>query len=159
MWDDSTKASLVVLMVIGGSYGSTSSAIKLVRVAVFIWSFRWIIKKLSAPKGAVIPIKLGGKVYDEHEVMEALLFTMLYLTFLIVGAILMSLPGFRFIDSLFEVASAQGNVGLSVGLVNPSLHIFGKNNSHHGNVGWPIRNPTSNNAIPENSKQKISLTL
>lgn len=125
-WNDSTKALLVVLMVIGGGYGSTSSALKLIRVAVIIASLRWIVRKLLSPRDAVIPLKLGGKIYDEPEIMEATLYSLLYIIFLITGTILMTGLGFRFMDSLFEVASAQGNVGLSVGVVSPNLHFIGK---------------------------------
>jgi trk system potassium uptake protein TrkH len=81
---------------------------------------------MRSPRGAIIPVKVGGKVYEESEVIEVALFSLLYLTFLGVGSILMTLLGFSFINSLFEVASAQGNVGLSVGIVSPNLHILGK---------------------------------
>ena len=124
--DDFTKALLIMLMIIGGGYGSTSSAIKLIRTAIVLGSFRWFIRKMRSPRGAIIPVKVGGKVYEESEVIEVALFTLLYLTFLGVGSILMTLLGFSFINSLFEVASAQGNVGLSVGIVSPNLHILGK---------------------------------
>jgi len=124
--DDFTKILLVMLMVVGGGYGSTSSAIKLIRTAIILGSFRWFIRKIRSPRGAIVPVKLAGKVYAESEVIEVVLFTLLYITLLIIGSILMTSLGFSFIDSLFEVASAEGNVGLSVGIASQNLHTIGK---------------------------------
>jgi trk system potassium uptake protein TrkH len=125
-WDDIAKILLTILMVTGGGFGSTSGAIKLIRMAIILQSFRWIIRKLSAPHTAIIPMKLGKKIYSEPEIMEATLYCILYFMFLLVGTILMTTLGFSFIDSLFEVASAQGNVGLSVGITSQNLNIAGK---------------------------------
>jgi len=123
---DFSKVVLIILMVTGGGYGSTSGAIKLIRMAIIFKSFHWIIRKLIEPKGAIIPMKLCGKVYEEPAIMEAALFAILYASFLIGGALILTFLGYPFINALFEVASAEGNVGLSVGVCSPAMPISGK---------------------------------
>jgi len=125
-WDESTKTLLIMLMVIGGGYGSTSGGIKLIRVATILVSLRWIVRKLMSPRGTMISPKLWGKVYDEAEVVDAMRYSLLYFILLVGCSVLMTTLGFSLIDSLFEVASAQGTVGLSVGVTSPNLHFIGK---------------------------------
>ncbi|PKL71358.1 MAG: potassium transporter, partial [Methanobacteriales archaeon HGW-Methanobacteriales-2] len=44
-----------------------------------------------------------------------------YLIFIFISWLVMVSYGFGAIDSLFEVASAQGNVGLSMGIVSANM--------------------------------------
>ena len=123
---DFSKAVLIILMVTGGGYGSTSGAIKLIRMAIIFKSFHWIILKLIEPRGAIIPMKLGGKVYEEPAIIEAALFAVLYASFLIGGTLILTFLGYPFVNALFEIASAEGNVGLTVGVCSPAMPIAGK---------------------------------
>ncbi|MBS7643313.1 TrkH family potassium uptake protein [Candidatus Bathyarchaeota archaeon] len=123
---DFSKVILIILMVTGGGYGSTSGAIKLIRMAIIFKSFQWIIRKLIEPKGAIIPMKLCGKVYEEPAIMEAALFAILYASFLLGGSLLLTFLGYPFTSALFEIASAEGNVGLSVGVCTPVMPVAGK---------------------------------
>jgi trk system potassium uptake protein TrkH len=125
-WGDGQKGALILLMVIGGGYGSTSSALKLIRVLILAKAIHWMIKKSFLPERAVVPMKLGGRIYTEHEMMEAAIYAFLYLLVMIGGAVVLMSLGYPAIDSLFESASAQGNVGLSVGIASPFLPIAGK---------------------------------
>lgn len=117
-WTSFQKGVLTLLMVIGGGYGSTSSAIKLIRTIVIIGAVYWIIKRAFLPDRAVVPLKIGGKVRRERDVMEAAMYAFLYIIFLVVSSliIMMIMPGWSGLDVVFESASAQGNVGLSVGI-------------------------------------------
>jgi trk system potassium uptake protein TrkH len=99
---------LLLLMVTGGGYGSTAGAIKLVRVLVIISAVRWYIRKLSFSPRTMVPLKMGGKVLKEEEVLITLLYVVL------LGTTVFVLLDHPLIYSIFEVASAQGNVGLSV---------------------------------------------
>ncbi len=117
-WSSFQKGVLTVLMVLGGGYGSTSSAIKLIRSIVIIGTLLWIIKRAFLPDRAVVPLKIGGKEYKVKDVMEASTYAFLYIGFLIVSSLLIMIlmPGQSGINVVFESASAQGNVGLSVGI-------------------------------------------
>ena len=118
---DFSKFVLTILMVFGGGYGSTSSALKLLRIAIIFYAVWWKIKKITAPRSAVIPFRLGGTVYKSKEVMNAALYGIFYIFILIIGALAFMAHGNSVADSLFEVASALGNVGLSVGLAGDGM--------------------------------------
>ncbi|NOZ77105.1 MAG: TrkH family potassium uptake protein, partial [Euryarchaeota archaeon] len=105
---------LILLMITGGGYGSTSGAIKLIRVLVVIKAVKWYVRKISMPARTVLPFKIGGKTLEEGEVLVTILYVVLYMAFLLFGVFVFVLLDHPLIDSVFEVASAQGNVGLSV---------------------------------------------
>ena len=117
-WNSFQKGVLTLLMVCGGGYGSTSSAIKLIRIVIIMGSIIWLIKRSFLPDRAVVPLKIDGNVLKERDVMEAATYATLYIAFLVICslAIMVIMPGQSGSNVLFESASAQGNVGLSVGI-------------------------------------------
>jgi trk system potassium uptake protein TrkH len=125
-WGDAQKSLLTLLMIIGGGYGSTSSALKLIRVIIIGKSVYWLLKKSFLPERAVVPMKIAGKEYSEREMMETTLYALIYIITLIAGAAVLALLGHGIVDSMFESASAQGNVGLSVGITSPLMPLAGK---------------------------------
>ncbi|GAH97578.1 unnamed protein product [marine sediment metagenome] len=126
MWGDPQKGLLTILMVIGGGYGSTSSAIKLIRTVIIVKSVHWMIKRSFLPERAVVPMKISGRIYSEQEMMETAIYAFLYIIVLISGAIVLMAVGNPAINSVFESASAQGNVGLSVGITSAAMPLAGK---------------------------------
>lgn len=60
----------------------------------------------------------------EREFSEVAIVTLLWIILLVVsGLVLVNVasPEFGYADALFEVASAQGNVGLSSGITGPTI--------------------------------------
>ncbi|MDF2957708.1 MAG: Trk-type K+ transport system [Candidatus Alkanophagales archaeon MCA70_species_1] len=132
-WTAGAKLILATAMLIGGAAGSTAGGIKLLRAAVVFSSIRWSFRRILLPKTAITYFRLGGRALDEREasriVMEVCFVTLLWLFFLLVGIIIVSHvapPPFDISDVVFEVVSAQSNVGLSTGLTGPDLHYLGK---------------------------------
>jgi len=120
-WADYPKVILTVLMVIGAAAGSTSGALKLIRVITLFKGVYWEILKVIAPEGSVIPRKISGKPVSDVEIREAGSYTFIYLFFIFISWLVFMQYGYGGIDSLFEVASAQGNVGLSTGITSPTM--------------------------------------
>jgi trk system potassium uptake protein TrkH len=133
-WDDFSKFVLSILMVLGGGYGSTSSALKMIRVVIIIYAVAWVVKKFLYSRNAVIPFKVGRQTFPIEEIRTATLYSILYIIVLCMGAmIFMATPcpdnfygangpeHYTAADSLFEVASAEGNVGLSAGITNHEM--------------------------------------
>ena len=117
-----SKFILALLMVIGGGAGSTAGGIKLIRFTLMYESLKWTVQQSILPKGAVIKRKVGSYVFTTEDLQEVTSFTMTYLSFLLVGTLyLMIRVKTSLVDAFFEVASAQGNVGLSVGITSPVL--------------------------------------
>lgn len=117
-----SKFIIALLMVIGGGAGSTAGGIKLIRFTLMYESLKWTIQQSLLPKGAVIKRKVGNYVFTIEDLLEVTSFTMTYLAFLLLGALyVMIRVKTSLVDAFFEVASAQGNVGLSVGITSPAL--------------------------------------
>ncbi len=125
-WDDFNKFILSILMVTGGGYGSTSSALKMIRVVIIIYAVAWVVKKFLYSRKAVIPFKIGRNTYPVEEIRTATLYSILYIIVLCLGALVFMAGGHTAADSLFEVASAEGNVGLSVGITNIDMPVYEK---------------------------------
>jgi len=125
-WGGPQKGLLALLMIMGGGYGSTSSAIKLIRAVIIFKSIHWMIKRSFLPGRAVVPMKISGKVYTEGEMMETAIYVLIYILVFIGGAVVLMQLGNGAMNSIFESASAQGNVGLSVGITSTAMHLAGK---------------------------------
>ncbi len=121
VWPAYVKILIVTCMIMGMAAGSTTGAIKLIRVVTFLKGIYWEIMKILAPEGSVIPRKISGKTVTDVEIREAGAYTALYITFLLFGWIVLSIYGYDPLNSFFEMASAQGNVGLSMGIVSPTM--------------------------------------
>lgn len=116
---------LIILMVIGGYAGSTAGGIKLVRFGVVGKSFSWLARKISLPFEAIIPFRFGKRVIKESELSIISLFVAVYIILLLVSGMIFVFLGYPPVTSFFEVASAQGTVGLNA--INlAALHWVGK---------------------------------
>lgn len=120
-WTDYTKVILIICMIIGMAAGSTTGALKLIRVVTLFKGIYWEIVKVLSPEGSVFPRKISGKTVKDAEIKEAGSYTFLYLFFIVIAWFIFLSYGYGGINSLFEIASAQGNVGLSVGITEPTM--------------------------------------
>lgn len=105
---------LILLMVFGACYGSTTGALKIWRIIILFRVIRREIHKAFLPKNTVFPIKIGDRVVSDDNALKALSYLALYIFFLVIGSVIFMLYGYGVIESVFTIASAQGNVGLSL---------------------------------------------
>lgn len=115
-------------MVIGGSAGATVGGIKIIRAQLLQKGLLWYVNKVFFPKDAIETVKFNNKrILPEEmnsEIASAGIFTFIYILFVFASTILtlyFTNSGFTLADALFEAASAQGTVGLSTGIVEPSM--------------------------------------
>lgn len=127
-WSEGSKLALSAAMVIGGAAGSTVGGIKLIRLILLSKGVVWKFKKVSFSPEAVIPFRLGSNLLSSEEanedIAEAALISFLWIIFLFFGVIiLLETVSYDYTlgDVIFEVASAQGNVGLSTGITGPDM--------------------------------------
>jgi trk system potassium uptake protein TrkH len=134
-WPSYAQLTVAFGMFVGGAAGSTVGGIKLVRALTIAKGIRHQIGSVFYPESAVRRLKIDGRKLDEQEAsqefMEAAIIVILWLTFLGVGIFALSLlvpsSEYSLANVVFEVASAQGNVGLSSGITGPdSLPSAGK---------------------------------
>jgi trk system potassium uptake protein len=107
-----SKQIFLILMVIGGSIGSTAGGIKVHRLVILFRLFGQQIKKVRLPRTALSLVRYQGKIVSLEEIQRiAGLFTG-WLVFLIVGGLITSY--FSNLDpweSFSGMFSAMGNIG------------------------------------------------
>jgi len=110
---------IFILMVIGASPGSTGGGIKTTTFFVIVLS---VFNTLKGRDRLVI----FKREINYQNILRAHAIFFLYILFISVGtAILLIYDDFGFINTFFEVASAVGTVGLSLG-ITPKLDSVGK---------------------------------
>ena len=124
-WAPASLIIIMILMVMGGSSGSTVGAVKTIRVITFLRGINLTVTNVIAPK-RVVSTKIANRTFNEREIKEASSYIIVYLMFLIVSWIIMTFYTNDPINSLFDVTSTIGNVGLSTGIINGSLATFPK---------------------------------
>ncbi len=126
LWDDFMYLIILILMVIGGSSGSTAGGIKLSRFVIFSKSVYWKVKEAILPKNAIFQRNFEGKNLDNGAIREVNQFILLYFGFILLGVGVLTFQGIDLRQALFEVISAQGNVGLSIGVTNIYMPLASK---------------------------------
>ena len=128
-WSAGGKLITSGAMVLGGAAGSTVGGIKIIRGYTIARGIRWQFSRVFLPASAVVTACIGDRRLDreemEREFSEAAIVSLLWLILLVAGSVVLTNltgAGFGYADALFEVASAQGNVGLSTGITGPSMY-------------------------------------
>ena len=117
-WPTLSRALLLILMVVGGSAGSTAGGLKVIRsLILFKYTYRRIL--LSFNPNAVIPIKIGGTVLPEKTISRTVGMTLAFFAALWVGFLIMSALGLDLETALSAVATSLGNVGPGLAGVGP----------------------------------------
>jgi trk system potassium uptake protein TrkH len=132
-WSAQAQLTLSLAMVVGAAAGSTVGGVKLIRVITLVKGTAYRIRDVFYPRTAVRYLDLDGRRLSEDEVArefeEAAIIAFLWVVFLGVGLLVLLLtvdPSFTLENAVFEVASAQGNVGLSAGITGPDMPTPGK---------------------------------
>jgi len=118
------------LMFLGGSAGSTSGGVKVVRHLILIKNGFLEFKRALHPN-AILPVRYNNKAVTGDIVFNILAFFILYMLSFIVGALVFSMMNIDFVSSIGLAASSLGNVGPALGDFGPvnnyaSLPPFGK---------------------------------
>ena len=116
---DGSKAVSVVLMLIGGSSGSTAGGIKTVTFLVLVL---FVVARARGKN----TVTVFHRTIPQEKVMDAATIVSLVVGLMTVGAIfIVATSPVNFTDALFETASALATVGLTAG-VTPSLSVAAK---------------------------------
>lgn len=106
-----------ILMLIGGSSGSTAGGIKTVTTALLLLSFR---SNLAGRE----QVTIRGRAISYRKVMDAMSLAIIIMLLFLAGSITISLAdGVPYLHAAFETASALGTVGVTAG-ITPALSPF-----------------------------------
>jgi len=118
------KGVLIFAMVSGGSQGSTAGGLKLLRILALGRLVRWQLVETRLPPHAVSAPSLSGHRLESGELLRAGTLLLLFVVTLAVSWLAFLFYGYPPVEALFEVASATGTVGLSVGITRSELEPF-----------------------------------
>lgn len=111
------------LMFLGGSAGSTSGGVKVVRHLIMIKNGFLEFKRTLHPH-AVLPVRYNKKSITGKIVFNILAFFILYMLSFIIGALGFSLMGLDFESAIGVAASSLGNVGPALGDFGPVNNFY-----------------------------------
>ncbi|MDR1585113.1 MAG: TrkH family potassium uptake protein [Prevotellaceae bacterium] len=129
-WAAVATILLLILMLIGGSAGSTAGGIKIIRVLLVFKYCYYEFKRMIHPN-AIFPVKYDGKIVREEIITRVLAYVLLYCFLAMAGSLILSLSGLGFQESVSSMISCLGNVGPGLGKLGPietysSIPTFGK---------------------------------
>lgn len=108
--DDSGNFIMILLMLIGGSPGSTAGGLKTTTIAALFLAAISVFKRRSS-------VRVLGRSLTDDTIRNAGAILFLYVIFSFTGAIIISkVDSLPLLDCLFETASAIGTVGLTLGI-------------------------------------------
>jgi trk system potassium uptake protein TrkH len=110
---DTWVFTMILLMISGAAYGSTTGGLKLWRVIIIGQVIGREIRRPFYPAQAVLPITMGNNRIRGRTIIEVTAYALLYLAVGLVGTLIFMLFGHRSLHAMFSVFSAQGNVGLN----------------------------------------------
>lgn len=119
-WTSPLMLILIILMLIGGSTGSTAGGIKLYRVYILLKQIIWKLAHNICPGRVIFTESIHKYEKDEQitsqEKNQVNTFACLYLIVFLIGTFIFCSYGYSIQDSMFEFSSALSTVGLSVGI-------------------------------------------
>lgn len=118
LWAPLTSALFFGLLFLGGSAGSTSGGVKVMRHLIMIRNGIMQFKRALHPH-AVLPIRFNGRAVRNEIVFNVLGFFILYLISFIVGAVVLAALGLDLLSALGGAATSLGNIGPAFGSLGP----------------------------------------
>ncbi len=118
LWGGFLILIIFMLMFSGGTSGSASGSLKIIRVLLAAINTRHEMKRVIHPN-AVIPVRLDDKVIPQSLIYNLLVFITLYFVIICVSAIVISFMGYDIITSFSTSAAILGNTGPAPGSFGP----------------------------------------
>lgn len=118
MWNFFATGIFFALFFTGGSAGSTSGGVKVVRHIVMLKNSFLEFKKALHPN-AIIPVRYDGQSVNQTIVFNILSFFIIYMLIFILSSVILTLFGLDFMSAIGAAASSLGNIGPAIGSVSP----------------------------------------
>ena len=132
-WSPTALLLLSGAMVLGGAAGSTAGGLKQIRVVFLVKGVMWRFRQITLQPHEIMRYQVNHEGLSEAEAnrlveVTGVLVTLWAVLFWLNTALLLHLvpAQFSLSEVIFEVASAQSNVGLSTGITHPDLPWLGK---------------------------------
>ena len=113
-----SKTLLFFMFFIGGSAGSTTGGIKIIRSILVFRYLVYEVRKLLHPKG-IFSITIGKKSIDDKVVRATLAFYLFFIFIFVFTSIMLSFTGLDIESALTASAASLGNIGPGLGSIGP----------------------------------------
>jgi len=123
LWTSFLMVFFFGLMFLGGSAGSTSGGVKVVRHLIMVKNGILEFKRALHPN-AILPVRYNKKAVSEKIVFNILAFFIVYMLSFIIGALVFSIIGLDFESAIGVAASCLGNVGPALGDFGPVNNFY-----------------------------------
>jgi trk system potassium uptake protein TrkH len=111
-------------MFVGGGLGSTAGGIKIFRLLVCLRILGLLLDRISILRSGRASLRLGGDSVSPDEVEWVVGVVSAFGILVLLSWLAFLTYGYAPLDSLFEVVSAVGTVGLSAGITSAELPAF-----------------------------------
>jgi trk system potassium uptake protein TrkH len=118
LWGNTVVIIFFILMFTGGTAGSTSGGIKIVRLLLITKNNRQELKRIVHPN-AFVPVRLDKRIIPQNTIYNLLVFIILYFFIMCFGTFIISFMGYDLVTSFSTSASMLGNIGPGIGTFGP----------------------------------------
>jgi trk system potassium uptake protein TrkH len=119
-WPHFSRILLIMLMIVGGSAGSTSGGMKIVRVLMLAKMAYWRLEHTFRPK-TVRAIRISGLVIDKSVQESTQNFFVLYVAWFVGGSLFMASLGLPLETAVSSIAATVNGVGPGLQIIGPVL--------------------------------------
>lgn len=123
-WSGLAFGGMAIAMALGGMASSTAGGVKALRIGLTVKAMTIQVKRMLLPEGAVVARdyhQFGRRRVTPDIVQSVMVASLLYVALYLLGAGIGIAYGYPLDHALFESVSAAANVGLSVGVTDPSM--------------------------------------
>ncbi len=121
LWPLFSQHILVLLMIIGGSAGSTAGGMKVSRVIILWKSFVAEIRGIINPK-QIVRVRVNGEVVPEKTLDSTRIYASAYLLIVCLAVLALSANGLDFTTNVTAVLACFNNIGPGLSLVGPAAN-------------------------------------
>lgn len=121
LWSGPPQVILIALMFIGGSAGSASGGIKVVRWLIVLRQTGREVRRTLHPR-AVLPVRLGNGVVPEEVLRAIAAFMTLYVLLFAISTAILAMLGSDFVTAFTASIACLGNIGPGLADVGPMLN-------------------------------------
>lgn len=118
LWTPFLTVLFFGIFFLGGSAGSTSGGVKVMRHMIMIKNGVMEFKRTLHPN-AILPVRFNGQAVRNNIVFNILGFFILYMLSFVIGALVLSFMGLDFVTAIGGAASSLGNIGPALGDLGP----------------------------------------
>ncbi|MDY6776540.1 MAG: TrkH family potassium uptake protein [Candidatus Nanohaloarchaea archaeon] len=107
-----SKFVFLVMMFVGGSLGSTTGGIKMLRLGIVLKVVRQQIRSLGIPRTVLNPVSVGGRILGDDEIRQVVSIVALWMLAILAGGLVtVAFSKYGIVESAQVMVSAMGTMG------------------------------------------------